>query len=459
MSKIINPAATEASAALVPDAASSKRRGPQFRFRRRWVWRSLGLLALVAMVILAAFGPFPWQLLGQATLLLSVVVVVVLALGALLITLGVAAITQRRTRVLPWARRLVRLSLVLVILLVGLAGTVFGSQWHASTPPILGANGQPLPGSIATLEQVTLNGSQQWITIRGKNVHSPVLLYLMGGPGAGGFPSNQGFLAPLEDHFVVVNWDQPDTGKSYNAVPVATLTPQRYVEDAYALTQMLRARFHQDKIYVLGSSWGSILGIWLVQQHPELFYAYVSHGQMVNTTQNDIMGYRLAIDYATRHGDTNTVEKLRHNGPPPYVGNGMAWKYADYLSVLYDYMGDNFWLTVLLGPQIAPEYGMLDKVNWDRGFFEVFPQVYPQIANLDFTTQASTLQVPVYFLVGRQDVSAMSSLTERYYQVLQAPHKELIWLQSGHGNMTEADFQQFVNVMVNHVLKQTWPGH
>jgi len=84
MSKLMNPAAPEASAELILEAASGKRSHQRFRRTRRWVWRSLGLLALVAMVVLAAFGPFPWQLLGQGTLLLSVVVVVLLALGVLM---------------------------------------------------------------------------------------------------------------------------------------------------------------------------------------------------------------------------------------------------------------------------------------------------------------------------------------------------------------------------------------
>ncbi len=455
MLKFTKPPAPEAAYPPRPDTAYDKSTGKQFRISRRGVWIALGIIALVTAILLTVFGSLLWQLVGTAALLIAVIVVILIALIVGIITLLVAAITHTRTRTRPWLQRLLRLSLVLGILLAGVAGAVIGSQWHASTPAILGADGKPLPGSIASLEQVTLNGSQQWITIRGKNTHNPVLLYLMGGPGAGGFPSNQGFLPPLEDHFVVVNWGQPGTGKSYNAVPTASLTPQRYADDAYALTQMLRARFHQDKIYVLGSSWGSILGIWLVQQHPDLFYAYVSHGQMVNTTQNDIMGYQLAIKYASQHGDTNTVNTLRHNGPPPYVGNGMAWKYAAYLSVLYEYMGDNLTLTVLLGPQIAPEYGLLDKMNWDRGLIDGFTVVYPQIANLDFTTQANKLKVPVYFLVGRQDVSAMSSLAEHYYNGLQAPHKELIWLQSGHGNMSEADFNQFVDVMVNHVLKNS----
>src|SRR6266487_1186826 len=292
------------STTTVGNAPTQPEARPSLRhLRRGQVIGGILLLALIAVVVLAAFGPFPWQLLGQATLLLSVVVVVLLALGALLITLGIAAITRRRTRILPWRGRLLRLVLVLGILLVG------------------------LPGSIATLEQVTLGGSQQWITIRGKSAHNPVLLYLgIGGPGAGGFPASGMTLAPLENHFVVVNWDQPGTGKSYNAVPIPTLTVERFVSDAHELTQLLRTRFHQEKIYVMGLSWGTILGIKLVQQYPDLFSAYIGNGQMVNTTENDRLGYQLALKIVTERGDTATADTLRRNGPPPYVGDGMAMK-------------------------------------------------------------------------------------------------------------------------------------
>jgi hypothetical protein len=150
--------------------------------------------------------------------------------------------------------------------------SVILSQLLASTQPIIDEQGKPLPGSIATLEKVVLGGSEQWITIRGKNVENPVLLYLgIGGPGAGGFPANFTSLAPLEEHFVVVNWDQPGTGKSYSAVPISTLTLERFVSDAHELTELLRARFGEDKIYVLGLSWGTILGTKLVQ-HTRSFF-------------------------------------------------------------------------------------------------------------------------------------------------------------------------------------------
>lgn len=332
---------------------------------------------------------------------------------------------------------------------------VAASQAFAATPPIVDASGKPLPGSIATLEKVNLNGSEQWITIRGKDATKPVLLYLgIGGPGAGGFPASALTLAPLEDHFVVVNWDQPGTGKSYAAAPIATLTVERFVSDAHALTQLLRARFHQDKIYVLGLSWGTILGTKLVQQYPDLFYAYVGTGQMVNTTENDRLGYQLAIELAAQRGDTRMVDTLRRNGPPPYVGGGMAGKYMVYNNVLFEHMGSlRIEQVLVIVPQLAREYGLVDKVNFARGLIDSYPVLYPQLRDLDFTTQAAKVDVPMYFLVGRQDVNAVAALVDRYYAVLDAPHKELIWLDSGHG----AGADEILDAMVNHVLVTSAP--
>jgi pimeloyl-ACP methyl ester carboxylesterase len=251
-----------------------------------------------------------------------------------------------------------------------------------------------------------------------------------------------------------VNWDQPGTGKSYYAAPIATLTVERFVSDAHELTQLLRARFHQDKIYVLGLSWGTILGTKLVQQYPDLFYGYAGTGQMVNTTENDRMGYALALKIAAERGQTATLNTLHRNGPPPYAGNGMAMKYAVYNNVLFDYMDSPRLEQVLvLVPQFAREYGLVDKVNFARGLVESFPVVYSQLRDLDFTTQAARLDVPVYFLVGRRDVNAMASLVERYYNLLDAPHKELIWLEAGHG----AGPEEIADAMVNHVLVTSRP--
>lgn len=73
-------------------------------------------------------------------------------------------------------------------------------------------------------------------------------------------------LEELEKHFVVVNWDQPGSGKSYYAEKTKDITVQTYIQDGYALTEYLKDRFSLDKIYLLGESWGSALGIFLVDK-------------------------------------------------------------------------------------------------------------------------------------------------------------------------------------------------
>jgi pimeloyl-ACP methyl ester carboxylesterase len=343
------------------------------------------------------------------------------------------------------------------ILLVSLVAVV-ASQVYAATPMITGADGRPIPGSIASLEKVTINGTEQWITIRGQDMNKPILLHLgMGGPGGGGFATRSLF-EPLEKDFVVVAWDEPGTGKSYNALPISTLTPERFVEDAYALTLYLRERFHQDKVYVYGVSWSSIIGVKLVQQHPELFHAYIGNGQMVNTTENDILGYKLALDYSIEKGDTRTVELLQKNGPPPYTGKNVVGKYAAYLDILNVYMGaPRLTVIVPIIPFLAPEYGYVDKINHTRGLIESFNVVYPQLKDLDFITQAPKIDVPVYLFAGRNDVNAMHTIVEEYYNVLEAPHKELTWLEGGHG-LDGDNLHQFVDVMLNKVLAETYPA-
>jgi pimeloyl-ACP methyl ester carboxylesterase len=246
----------------------------------------------------------------------------------------------------------------------------------------------------------------------------------MGGPGGGGFATRTLF-DPLEEHFTVVSWDEPGTGKSYGAVGVDELTRERFVVDAVALTDLLRERFGQERIFLYGVSWTSILGIWLVDEHPELYHALVTSGQMVNTTENDELGYALALEHVRALGDTATVATLEANGPPPYTGTDVVFRYLAYLDVLNDIMGaPRYAVVVPIVPFLAPEYGLVDKVNHTRGLIDSFNAFYPKLADLDLAAQVPRVEVPVWFFVGRADVNAMASLVEDYHAGLDAPRKD-----------------------------------
>ncbi len=332
------------------------------------------------------------------------------------------------------------------------------SQVYVTTPPITNAQGEVIPGSIATLEKVKLGDSEQWVSIRGRDANNPVLLFLAGGPGGSQLTTARHALSELEDHFVVVNWEQPGAGKSFDAVDRSTLTPERYISDGHELVLHLRERFGKERIYVLGESWGSALGLMLAQRHPDLFHAFIGAAQMVDFLETDLICYDFALNWAQERGNTEKVAALQAQGPPPYYGDGVAWKQVTYLKDTYAYMNQNPEINTNFNTPrdlASPEYGLLDKVNWARGPLDTLGVVYPQLWDIDFRDQAPRLDVPVYFLTGRHDVNAPPALIEEYYALLNAPHKELIWFErSGHSPwVSESD--KFVDVMVNTVLAQT----
>jgi len=345
--------------------------------------------------------------------------------------------------------------------LVGIIAVLL-SQSFTTTPSITGVDGKVIPGSIATLEKVDLNGSEQWISIRGKDVDNPVLLFLAGGPGGSQLVTARRALNGLEDHFVVVNWEQPGAGKSFDAVDRSTLTPERYISDGLALASYLRERFGEQKIYVVGESWGSMLGIWMVQREPASFHAFIGTGQMLSFLETDLLCYDFALDVAKKRGDAKKVSQLEAQGPPPYYGADVALKESAFLMETFNYMNAD--------PNIADdgfntfqdlassEYGLYDKLNWFRGALETMDVVYPQLWDVDLRQQATALEVPVYFLLGRHDVNAPPFLAEEYFQVLDAPHKALIWFERSGHNPWVTESASFVDVVVDTVLAETQPG-
>lgn len=326
------------------------------------------------------------------------------------------------------------------------------TQRTASTPAIRDASGNVMDGSIAELLQVELNGRKEWISIRGQSVEKPLLLFLAGGPGGSQMAAVRHDLAELEEHFVVVNWDQPGSGKSYGVIARKELTTDDYVKDGYALTKYLCDRFGQEKIYLLGESWGSALGIFMAAQHPEAYHAFIGTGQMVDFVETEIIDYNLAMELARQAGDDSLVSTLEGNGPPPYEGKDVTWKSAAYLNYLSGIMarnpdirngGFNTWRD--LG---SSEYGLLDKVNYMLGIVNTFNHVYPQLYSVDLRDTYHSLQIPVYFFLGRHDINAPIALAEEYFELLDAPHKEIVWFEhSGHNPwINESD--KFVDEVV-----------
>jgi pimeloyl-ACP methyl ester carboxylesterase len=324
----------------------------------------------------------------------------------------------------------------------------------ATTHPIVGADGAALPGSIAELRAVSIGGHEQVLMIRGRSRDNPVLLYLAGGPGGtdlGALRADVG----LEQSFVVVAWEQRGAGKSYAAIdPLATLTLDQMVADTIAVTNYLREQFDEQKIYLVGNSWGTTLGVLAVQQHPELFHAYIGTGQMVSQRDTDRMFYDDTLAWAERTGNAALVARLRQNGPPPYENllNYEQSNTYEHAWNAYPELNMNNEMPAIL---FVPEYTWIDRLNAFRGFLDSASALYPQLQDIDFRRDVTRLDVPVTIILGEHEARGRAVLARQWFDVLDASSKHLIVLErAGH----RALFDQpaaFASIM-SRVLDQTY---
>ena len=302
----------------------------------------------------------------------------------------------------------------------------------ASVPAVTDPNGNPIDGSIAELTPVELGGYQQWIQIRGASPDNPVLLYLNGGPGQSDLALSRALLEPLHQDFTVVGWDQRGAGKSYGSLDPDTLTLESVVNDTIELTNYLHERFGQEKIYLMGESWGSIPGVLAVQRHPELYHAYIGSGQMVDLQQTDRMIYDDLLAYAEASGDDDLAKTLDGFGPPPYAD---IWAYA-YVVQKYGLIEDDYDPPQAfvdraedsgVGPWgvMGSEYTLIDKTNVVRGLLDMAAVMYPQLQEIDFREQAISLAVPVSIFDGEHELRGRRELSHEWFAMLDAPVKEM----------------------------------
>ncbi len=317
----------------------------------------------------------------------------------------------------------------------------------AGTPPIEGSHGD----AIASRERVTVNGRTQGLVIRGEDRDNPVLLWLAGGPGGSELGWTTSYLGALEADVVFVNWDQPGVGMSWRAADWDRVTVEDFVTDTIAMSEYLRDRFGTDRIMLAGHSWGSIIGLKAVAQRPDLYSAYLAVAQQVNVQENDLHGYHMVLEEASRRGDERVVERLAEMGPPPYDReDGGHYVYLfQKVHVYSPHPSPEPSFTSMLFPR---EYTLRDSVNALRGLINGVSTVYPQLVDLDFARSVPRVEVPVFFFTGRYDETCVQDIAWRYYQQLDAPHKEFLWFERSGHNLPYHEPDRFVREVRTRVL-------
>jgi proline iminopeptidase len=299
---------------------------------------------------------------------------------------------------------------------------------------------------VEELLEIPVANTQQWISVRGRDKANPVLLMIHGGPASPEMPTSWYFENGWEDYFTVVQWDQRGSGKSYNANdPKAiqpTLSLARITKDAGEVVQYLRSRYGKQKIFVLGHSWGSVVGLSLARRHPEWLYAYIGVGQVIDGKGGERVGYEETLRIAQATGNAQAVADLKSIYPYPNEDGSVPLEKIDKERKWSVRFGELTWNRTGLDyyydlTQFSPEYTKADINAIDLGSHLSLDPLLPYMTGFDFS-KVTEWSCPIVLFAGRHDFTTPSTVAAEWYQRIHAPSKKLVWFEnSAHMMMVE----------------------
>lgn len=341
--------------------------------------------------------------------------------------------------------RLLKITLWIIGSLTGLIALLLLSVWIYS-------GNTPEGGTlIAQKGWANIGGIQQGYFIRGEDERNPVILFLHGGPGSPELPMIKD--TELEKHFTVCHWDQRGAGMTFSPdTDPTTMTTAQFVEDTRQMTDSLRKWYGTEKIYLMGHSWGTYLGIKTIEKHPERYHAYIGIGQVCHQLESERMAYDYLMAEAHKTGDTRTVEafeaydkyatdfpsndyllKVRTNSMNKY---GVGIKHKDIS--MFDLVTDVLFYR---------GYTLKDKLNYTRGTMFSLNTMFSKVIEDNLFESSTRFEIPIYIIQGKYDYQVSYQLAKEYLDSITAPQKEFFTFEeSAHSPLLEEP-EQFVEVI------------
>lgn len=282
---------------------------------------------------------------------------------------------------------------------------------------------------MKTIEYIPINGAKLCISIRTKNERHPILFYLHGGPGDAALPLVTKYNHQLEDIFTVVVLEQRGAGKSYYPF-TEKICLDTFIDDIHELILILLTRFNQEKLYLVGHSWGSVLGLKFIQLYPDLIHTYIGCGQVVNMLKSSKIAYDFALNENKRLGNTKIVNQLQtidcsyqsdtwlHDllfvtGQVVRLKGSLYGK-SNYNQFVFDFL-------------FSHDYSIKDTLNRQKGSLQSIKFLWQELMSINFEPIIA-FEVPVVFIEGRHDHHVSSTLTHSYYETIESK-KRFTWFE------------------------------
>lgn len=330
--------------------------------------------------------------------------------------------------------------------------------------PVTDTNGKPVEGSISEKVFLEIGGVRQGMFIRAKDTSNPVLLYIHGGPSFSEFFLVEKYPTGMENFFTVCYWEQRGGGISFSPqVPMESLTLEQLASDATEVTNYLRNRFKKEKIFVMAHSGGTAFAIQTVEKNPELFDAYIGISQITRQAESEKLAYKYMTDKYSSAGNSGMLSEFRKY---PILEND-SFLLPFFNSVLRDKSMHELGIGTMRNIKSIMKgvffpvwtcraYTLKEKFNIWRSKFSFVNRsgLREQILKSDITNIITRLDVPVYFMSGRYDLTVNHDLSEEYLLKLDSPVKRFYTFEnSAHSPMFEEP-EMFLEILTSDILQQ-----
>lgn len=323
-------------------------------------------------------------------------------------------------------------------------------------------HGNFLKGSISEKTFVTIGGVKQGMFIRSKNTDNPVLLFVHGGPGFPNYFLFEKYNPGLEDYFTVCYWEQRGGGLSYTPeVKPESMTLGQLTSDAIEVTNYLRERFEKNKIYIMAWSGGTTIALPAVSKTPELFNAYIAMAQITRQRESEKIAYDFMLDHYTIMNDQRSVKALlRFNHLETesdlisFYNSGARDKLMHELGIGTMRSMKSVFKDIFLPVWTCRAYTLKEKyIIWkSKLIFLPKTNLKNETLTTDFCRAFPEIDVPVYFICGKYDLTVNVDLTKDYFNRLRAPLKRFyVFENSAHGPLFEEP-ERFRQILVNTIF-------
>lgn len=313
---------------------------------------------------------------------------------------------------------------------------------------------------------ILINGIEQWVMIKGDSA-KPVVLFIHGGPGSPLSPYADAIYGNWEKEFILVQWDQRGTARTYGRNAPEELSPaylqsnpltiEQMTADGIELAKYLIQHLGKQKLILFGTSWGSVLATKMALKDPELFYAYIGHSQIVDPSAASISAYKKVHQLAKDAKDQKTLDALNAIGKPPY---DTARSMGKFLQITKKYQQKNSTPPPSSWMELSPEYdNKKDSANRSDGDDYSFVN-YAGDKRFEVTSISSTInffkdglafKIPVYFIQGEEDIQTPTVINKEYFRKISAPQKKFFLLPKADHRFNQSVVDLQYKIMTQYI--------